>query len=462
MSERLLLGITQSVCPTCRSLVPAKVLGINGDVYFEKYCPEHGHDLVFIRADVQDYIHTLRYVKPASQPLAAFGNNDLPCPAGCGFCDRHEQHLCLPIIEITNECDMACPICLVNAGGKTRISVGEFSYILDRLTEAEPQIDILNISGGEPLTHPDLLAIIDNALARPEIVRVSISTNGLRLIRDTALLSELKARDVVISLQFDGVEDRIYQALRGRPLVREKQLILEKLISHDITTSLTMTAARDINENAFAPVLKLLFSTPNIVSLMVQPLVYDGRARNIPIPEKRLTLPEILTLLESSGYVEADDFTPLPCCHPACFSLSFYLMTDDGRHTSLGKLFDASAWLDIIANKAVFGLDEEEHEKIKHMIYELWSGPGAGNPESEAVLVTVRKLLRDISAKSCGCFDSRTAFTVGEKKIKSVFVHAFQDADTFDLARVRRCCNGYPQKDGRVIPSCVMNVLKRH
>jgi 7,8-dihydro-6-hydroxymethylpterin dimethyltransferase len=45
--------------------------------------------------------------------------------------------------------------------------------------------------------------------------------------------------------------------------------------------------------------------------------------------------------------------------------------------------------------------------------------------------------------------------------VKSIFIHAFQDADTFDLARVRRCCNAYAQPDGKLIPACVHNVLGR-
>ena len=51
--------------------------------------------------------------------------------------------------------------------------------------------------------------------------------------------------------------------------------------------------------------------------------------------------------------------------------------------------------------------------------------------------------------------------TVAERRIKSIFIHAFQDVETFDLSRVRRCCQAYPQPDGRLIPICVHNVLRR-
>ena len=87
---------------------------------------------------------------------------------------------------------------------------------------AERQIDVLNLSGGEPLVHPELLDFLDEALARPEIVRVSISTNGLRLLERPDLLEAIRQRHVVVSLQFDGFDDRVYQMLRGSKLAARK------------------------------------------------------------------------------------------------------------------------------------------------------------------------------------------------------------------------------------------------
>ena len=72
--------------------------------------------------------------------------------------------------------------------------VHETRRILDRLVAAERQIDVLNFSGGEPLVHPDLLGLVDEALARPEIVRVSISTNGLALLARPELVDRMTRR----------------------------------------------------------------------------------------------------------------------------------------------------------------------------------------------------------------------------------------------------------------------------
>jgi hypothetical protein len=460
------LGMGWSVCGVCRASIPAKFLAIDGDVHIRKFCPEHGESLCFIRHDVDDYLRTQRFVKPAWIPRAFRGDATAACPNGCGICARHEQHLCMPIIEITNRCDLVCPIC-INASADPDCAswdmpVEEFGRVLDAILEAEGQIDVLNISGGEPTLHPGLLALVDEALRRNGIIRVSVSTNGLTFLREPALLEGLAARNIVVSLQFDGFRDEIYRRLRGRALLEEKREILAALRRRDVTTSLTMTAAAGVNDDQFHEVLDLLFASPNIISLMIQPLAFVGRAAECPDRDRRLSIPETIRLATTGhALVKAEDFVPLPCSSPLCFSLAFYLMTDDGRAVSVNRLSDAATLMDSLSNHVVFGLDPEEHEKLKRMIYSLWSGPVGAVPEGEAVLATLRGILREASALSNRSgFDPRQAFSLAERKVKSVFIHAFQDAETFDLARVRRCCQAYPQSDGRLIPACVRNVLR--
>lgn len=476
------LGITHGVCPTCRRLVPAKVVVDGPDVYFERFCRAHGVSRSLVWRDVDDYLRSLRYVKPAWVPQQFAGDASAACPTGCGFCSRHEQHLCLPIVEITTRCDLACPACLVSAGRPWAMTRAEFARMLDRLIAAERQIDILNLSGGEPLVHPQVLELIDEALSRPEIVRVSISTNGLALVREPRLLEQLQERNVVVSLQFDGFDPRAYEQLRGRPLLTEKRAILDRLRTCGTTTSLTMTVAGGVNDDQFPAVLDYFFAQPHIVSLMIQPLAFAGRGQQLSDHVARLTIPDIVQRLAAAGHpqVRADDFLPLPCSHPLCFRLAFFLMLDSGGAVplyqlgtqdsgcgcagacngmvSLARLVEPAQWLDALANRTVFGLDSDEQQRLKDMIYAIWSGPAAALPDADAVMQTLRSVLDEMARQR---FDPRLAFRITERRVKSIFIHAFQDAETFDLARVRRCCNAYPQPDGTLIPACVHNVLGR-
>ena len=453
-------GITQSVCGTCRRLVPAKIVSDGTDVYFQKFCPEHGQQRHRVRSNPDDYLNAQRHVKPAWMPREHAGRTDVACPSGCGFCQRHEQHLCMPIVEITSRCDLRCPVCLVDAGAPRDMTPEKFRRLLDALVRAEGQVDVLNLSGGEPLLHPELLPLVDEALARSEIVRVSISTNGLALLEQPELLGRLRQRNVVVSLQFDGFDDRAYQVLRGRRLLQQKLRILELLADSGISTSLTVTAAGGVNDDQFPRLLEYFFAQPHVVSMMIQPVAFAGRAEGLSLPAGRLTIPDVVELLGGAGVppVRAEDFQALPCSHPLCFSLAFYIILDGGGAVSLAKLVDAPRWLDMLANRTIFGLDESEHQRIKDMIYELWSGPAGVAPDSEAVIRTLRGVLKEMAARQ---FDPRQAFAISERRVKSIFIHAFQDAETFDLARVRRCCNAYPQPDGTLVPACVQNVLRR-
>lgn len=457
------LGITQSVCEICRKIIPTKICTDGSNVYFQKFCPDHGNSYSLIHNDLENYLQTQRYVKPAWIPREFSGESGKPCPEGCGFCSRHEQHLCMPIVEITSRCNLACPICIADAGQQWDMTVEQFRKLIDNLILAESQIDVLNISGGEPLIHPQLLEIIDNALSRPEIVRVSISTNGLVLLDQPALIHKLKKRNVVISLQFDGFDDKAYEILRGRKLLKQKLAILDVLAESEISTSLTVTAADQINTDQFPEIVNYLFSNRHVISMMIQPLSFAGRGLNLSGKINRLTIPDITKLLGQMGdkRIKSSDFAPLPCSHPLCFYLAYYLMLDDGNTVSLNQLVEASKMMDLLANKTVFGLDIQEQENLKDMVYDIWSGPAGVAPDSDVVMKTLRRILDQMST-SCSCFDPRKAFTIAERNIKSIFIHAFQDVETFDLSRVRRCCQAYPQTDGKLIPACVHNVLGRN
>ncbi|MCB1193937.1 MAG: radical SAM protein [Leptospiraceae bacterium] len=465
MENKSVLNFTTSVCDTCKQPVSAKVITDGRDVFLRKFCTTHGEQEHFIRSDVTDYLYTQRFVKPASMPMSFNGNEKANCLEGCGFCSNHEQHLCMPIVEITEKCNLNCPVCINSSGESGRhITPDEFKKILDSILSAEPQIDVLNISGGEPLLHPQLFTLLDEALSRKEIIRVSISTNGL-LLKNLQIVEELKKRDIVVSLQFDGFDDSIYEELRSIPMLEQKMEILRILQRYDVTTSLTMTVARGLNDFELPKVANLVFQTPNIISLMLQPIAFAGRGKDME-KSRRITIPDIIEILDKDldTSVKKADFVPLPCSSPLCFSLSFYLMPkESGNPIPINQLVNAEKMMDSLSNRVFFGLDADEYQEMNKMVYDLWSGPMGSVPEGEQALKTIKGLLKEINClMSNNCFDPKKFFTTTERKVKSIFIHAFMDSENFDLARVRRCCQAYPQTDGKLIPACVFNVKERH
>jgi uncharacterized radical SAM superfamily Fe-S cluster-containing enzyme len=455
------LTTTTSTCHTCAKLIPAHVEIADGAVWFEKHCPQHGPQRVRVYSDADEYLGLGRYHRVASTPLQFSTAADKPCPEACGVCPRHEQHTCVPILEITDHCDLACPICLVKNNASYHLTRQQVAAILDRLIAAEGQISVLNLAGGEPTLNPAFRSIVDECLRRREILRVSVSTNGLRLVADPELLRFLAERKVVISLQFDGTDDDAYLRLRGRRLLTNKLRLIEAAAALDAPMSLTATIARGVNERQIPVVADLLFRHEHILSAMFQPMAYVGRGGTVERPVDPVGIPEITRNLDGAagGQIARDDFAPLPCSHPACFSLAFYLRVGEGRFTSIKRLVPIDQYLDMLQNRALFGTDPTSFEVVRAAVYDLWSSPAALAPDSQQALSAVRRLLRSIAASPDA--QPGRALAAAERSIKSIFIHHFMDRGSFDLSRARKCCNVYPQPDGRMMPVCVYNCLRR-
>lgn len=462
MGERrdVYLTVTTSTCAACGRLLPARVHLRQDGIWFHKHCPVHGAQDVRVFSDGELYLEHGRFHRAGAIPLRFGASAQEGCPGSCGICPEHEQHVCLPIVEITDHCDLACPICLVRNRASRHLTRREVAAILDGLIASEGQIDVLNLSGGEPTRNPHFREIVDECVAREEILRVSVSTNGIALLGDPVALEHLALRNVVVSLQFDGFNEDAYQKLRGGPLLQDKLRLIEAAGRLDLPMSLVVTVAAGINDRGLGGVLDLLFERDHILSVMFQPLAHAGRGARLPRSNEAVTIPDVIRLLDGAcrGTVSAGDFSPLPCSHPACFSLAYYLRVEGGAFLSMKRLVKIDRYLDILQNRGIFGTDPEGFEAVKAAAYDLWSGPQALAPDSRKALRAVKRLLESVSC--CGPFRPREAVAKAERSVKSIFIHGFMDAHTFDLARARKCCNVYPQLDGRLMPACIRNVLR--
>lgn len=455
------LAATRALCNVCGQLTEAKIVERAGRVELVKWCPEHGQTRGLVSSDADWYRRSLAYVKPGTVPRGRAVQIVGDCPDSCGLCPRHQQHTCVPILEITDACDLDCPICLVDGRSGRHLSVEEVGGILAALVAYEGHLNMLTLSGGEPTAHPDFEGIVQ-ACRRPEFGIVSVSTNGLRLSDDDDLIKFLRDEGVVISLQYDGANQETYQRLRGKPeLADAKQRLIEKVLAFGGQLSLTATLARGVNEDELPGILQLLFGHDQIVSCMVQPLAHVGEvaARLSADPMQALTIPDVVKLLagSSAGVLTEADFSPLPCSHPTCFALTYLLKTVDGGLVSLPSVVDTDTYLDLIKNQALLGTDAENIGKLKDAVYDLWSSSGQV-PHAEPVLRTVKQLLKELNRLGLNA-PHRELLDLGAQNVKSIFIHHFMDRFTFDLTRAVKCCNHYPQADGCLLPACVRNCV---
>lgn len=99
-------------------------------------------------------------------------------------------------VEITNICNRACTFCPGTKRDKRRMTVAEFSHILDQLVGVTQYL-YLHVMG-EPLTHPDLPVFVDMASERG--FKVAITTNGTLLKKRTDELLSSRLYKVNISI----------------------------------------------------------------------------------------------------------------------------------------------------------------------------------------------------------------------------------------------------------------------
>ena len=184
------LGMTQSLCPDCLALVPAKIIVRGERVYFRKRCPVHGVREDFVCSDVR-WFDRMEYSLPGRAPLEFGVEPERGCPYDCGLCTEHEQHTCVGLVEITSSCNLSCPMCYASSGpGGKHLSLNDCCRAIDRLVEVEGQPEVLQLSGGEPTIHPEFNEILAYAMAQP-IDWVQINTNGIRLAHDPELIQTI-------------------------------------------------------------------------------------------------------------------------------------------------------------------------------------------------------------------------------------------------------------------------------
>jgi uncharacterized radical SAM superfamily Fe-S cluster-containing enzyme len=450
---------TRALCNLCGRLTDAKIVFAGQTVRLVKWCPDHGETRALVSSSRDWYLKSLAYVKPMTAPLTRSSTAQAPCPEACGLCARHQQHSCVPLLEITPACDLACPDCLTAGRVPAPLTLEEVDRVVDRLLACEGKLNMLTLTGGEPTMHPRFLDVVD-AVLRPEIGIVSVSTNGVRLAREAPLVKALADRGVVVALQLDGHSPATSERLRGRgELAAVKRRLVDDVLAAGGRVSLTLTLARGVNEGELGSALELLFANDGVMSLMVQPLAALGPAA-APARDALdgITIPEVIERLAaaSGGVLRAADFTPLPCSHPTCFALTYLLKTAPGQLVSLPSILDVGPYLDIIKNQALLGTDRETLFSVRDALYALWSSDGVV-PNRDAVLGTVKRILRDLEAVGAAAPPSKL-LALGARHVKSIFIHQFMDRTTFDLGRAAKCCNHYPQADGRLLPACVRNV----
>jgi len=154
--------------------------------------------------------------------------------------------------------------------------------ILDRFLETEGRPEVVQISGGEPTIHPQILEILAAAKAR-DIRHVMLNTNGLRLAHDRAFVRDLARYQPAVYLRFDGLAASTHLALRGRDLRAVKRQALDNLAEAGLNVVLVATIVRGVNADNKHPggeigdILRYGLEHPAVLGVSYQPATFAGR-----------------------------------------------------------------------------------------------------------------------------------------------------------------------------------------
>jgi uncharacterized radical SAM superfamily Fe-S cluster-containing enzyme len=430
---------TESVCPVCLQRIPATRVFDEQDVYLQKTCPQHGSFRTILWRGIPPF-KSWRRPKTPSFPANPLVSDDLGCPYDCGLCTHHRQHTCSVLLEVTQRCDLRCPVCFADAGQTDQAdwTMEEIGFWYRRLLEMGGPFNI-QISGGEPCVRDDL----------PQIIRLGrsfgfsyfqVNTNGLRLARDPRYLSELKAAGLsTVFLQFDAVRDDSYRIIRGRNLLEEKLKAIEQCKQAGVGVVLVPTLIPGVNADQIGGILKLAVSLiPTVRGVHFQPVSYFGRYPQPPDNSSRMTLPEIMRSIQeqSAGLFQTGMFSPPGCENALCSFHANFVQMPDGELKSLNAQPSVCNCTPIIA--------AEGAARSRRFVAENWSMA----PEKTA--------LRLAESPSFGDWDLFL-----ERKRSHPFCisgMAFQDAWNLDLERLKDCCIHVAAPDGRLVPFCAYNL----
>ncbi|HEV8060436.1 MAG TPA: radical SAM protein [Gemmataceae bacterium] len=444
------LGTTRSLCPTCRRLVDAKIIVRNNRVYFRKHCPEHGTIDDFVCSDLA-YYDRHEFSQPARLPRAFGAAADKGCPYDCGLCTEHEQHTCVALVEITSSCNLKCPMCFAESGpGGAHLDFDTYCKMVDRLVYLEGIADVLQLSGGEPTIHPDLLRMVRYAYEQP-IMAVMINTNGIRLAHDPRLAEALAPMcdRLEIYLQFDGLEDETYRTLRGENLLEIKLAALEAIRRNGLRCTLVCTVDHRTNMHELGEVVRFGLERDFVRGVSFQMATYCGRHIAATDLEQRATMPDVVKgiVAQTEGMVAESDFYPLPCAHPNCHMMC-YLYRGGPKPVSISRIIDVKKHMDLIANSVIYTPARARLLVQKYLDNAggCGCGPNGCGPADPSLDEFVVKALAE---------------QLNGSDVFRITLTAFLDSHTFDTRRVMKCCIAHLLPSGHMVPFCAYNTLYR-
>ncbi|MCB1193936.1 MAG: radical SAM protein [Leptospiraceae bacterium] len=446
----------RGMCRQCRKDVPARVYFQGEKVWQQSICPDCENQPALISIDKDWYLKQVLQKFPDNSPLKHSTPMKHGCPHDCGPCNWHASKCQLPVFSITNQCNLFCPICFTynNNDKPYNMSLEELNQILDWIVESSGTVDLIDITGGEPTSHPNLIELL-KACKRPEIGRIMMNSNGTRLAKDYELCEKLAELGVYVSLSLNTFQPQTSIDIHGIDLVEKKLQAIENLKRAGVKMTIITVLMRDKNTHELQSIFSLMREYNHILSWVIQTMTYTGqgggdiKTRNhIPVDEAAQMVCE-----SSDGILTFDDFVTRPSAHPLCYLTSYLLKVDD-RFLPFKRFLTNEKIQSYMKDSYLMRIDTSEEKFFKDVINDLYA---KGQTED---LKVFKKLLSQMypPGKNVSLFERQQ---MAEAAVRMIYVHTHMDEDNFDSFRAMLCPDLVPAEPGKLIPACTYNLFYR-
>ena len=468
-----LIKETKSICPECLQVLEATIFEEDNKVYIKKRCPEHGEFKDMYWSDAEQYQRAEKFRYDGEGLRNPRTKTEKDCPLDCGICPQHKSHTGLAIIDVTNRCNLKCPVCFANAATAGYVyepSKDQIIAMLQNLRRNDPvPATALQFSGGEPTIRDDLYELI-KAAKELGFRHVEVNTNGIRLAHSVEYCRGLlEAGMSTLYLQFDGLTPEVYKFTRGRDLLETKMKAIENCREAGLESAvLVVTLIKGVNDHQLGDIIRFAVENSDVIRCVnVQPVSLCGRLPEQEREKMRITIPDFMKAVEeqTDGKIKASDFYPVPTvvpiskavgalkdkryveftAHPHC-GMATYIFIEDEEMVPITRYGNVERFIESmkkVCEEAAKGHKARARMQllgaVRHMKFSL-----------------LRKYLWPIL--KTGSYES-----LGDLHRKMLLISSmhFMDPYNFDLERVQRCVIHYAVPDGRIIPFCTMNSIHR-
>ncbi|MCE8427046.1 MAG: radical SAM protein [Candidatus Methanoperedens sp.] len=478
---------TKSLCPECLAVIDATIIERNGQVILEKTCSEHGYFNDIYWSSAKQWERFDRFWHDGIGLSNPNVKSDGNCPFSCGICPSHKTTTILANIDVTNRCNMSCPVCFANSSTSGYLyepSLSQIREMMNMLRNERPvPCPAVQLAGGEPTMREDVVEIVKMAKDF-NFTQIQMATNGIKLSQSLKLCQDLNAAGLhTIYLQFDGVTDEPYRITRGYSALHQKLKAIENCRASGLNSvSLVPTLAKGVNDYQVGDIIRFAVKNVDTVKgINFQPISFTGRVNKKERFEKRITIPYLFKLIEeqTGGEITGNDFYPVPfvvpishfvaveeglpnvefTVHPHC-GTGTYIYIEKDRMIPITRFIDVEGLLEHIDELALNGNKWIDRSlgigKIK-MIGNLISAlPKFVDTSKAPKSIDVKQLFINVLKEGTG-------EATKEFHRHTLFIGAmhFMDLYNIDLERIKRCGVHYATPDGRIIPFCTYNTIHR-